>query len=155
MKVSEGGQVYAQRIIEEEARYGRLFNDGAPQAQGTGADPAAGSGADSDRGRAGRSRNRIWRISRAGHHPQPRPHLIEEFARALGIDRYVLYLAARTVPPEVAEQLARLTIEEREAAWARVHASDQRGRGGKESARPGARAKGAGARRQEGLRRGM
>ena len=53
-----------------------------------------------------------------GHHPNPRPHLIEEFARALGIDRYVLYLAARTVPPEVAEQLARLTIEEREAAWA-------------------------------------
>jgi transcriptional regulator with XRE-family HTH domain len=52
-----------------------------------------------------------------GHHPQPRPHLIEEFARALSIDRYVLYLAARTVPPEVAEQLARLTIEEREAAW--------------------------------------
>ena len=36
----------------------------------------------------------------------------------LGIDRYVLYMAARTVPPEVAEQLARLTIEEREAAWA-------------------------------------
>ena len=53
-----------------------------------------------------------------GHHPHPRPHLIEEFARALEIDRYVLYLAARTVPPEVAEQLARLTIEEREAAWA-------------------------------------
>jgi transcriptional regulator with XRE-family HTH domain len=53
-----------------------------------------------------------------GHHPHPKPHLIEEFARALGIDRYVLYLAARTVPPEVAEQLARLTIEEREAAWA-------------------------------------
>jgi len=52
-----------------------------------------------------------------GHHPQPRPHLIEEFAQALSIDRYVLYLAARTVPPEVAEQLARLTIEEREAAW--------------------------------------
>jgi len=53
----------------------------------------------------------------AGHHPQPRPHLIEEFARALSINRYVLYLAARTVPPEVAEQLARLTAEEREAAW--------------------------------------
>jgi transcriptional regulator with XRE-family HTH domain len=52
-----------------------------------------------------------------GHHPNPRPHLIEEFARVLGIDRYVLYMAARTVPPEVAEQLARLTIEEREAAW--------------------------------------
>ena len=52
-----------------------------------------------------------------GHHPNPRPHLIEEFARVLSIDRYVLYMAARTVPPEVAEQLARLTIEEREAAW--------------------------------------
>jgi transcriptional regulator with XRE-family HTH domain len=52
-----------------------------------------------------------------GHHPNPRPHLIEEFARVLNIDRYVLYMAARTVPPEVAEQLARLTIEEREAAW--------------------------------------
>jgi transcriptional regulator with XRE-family HTH domain len=52
-----------------------------------------------------------------GHHPQPRPHLIEEFARVLSIDRYVLYMAARTVPPEVAEQLSRLTIEEREAAW--------------------------------------
>jgi transcriptional regulator with XRE-family HTH domain len=52
-----------------------------------------------------------------GHHPHPRPHLIEEFARILSIDRYVLYLAARTVPPEVAEQLARLTVEDREAAW--------------------------------------
>lgn len=52
-----------------------------------------------------------------GHHPRPRPHLIEEFARALSIDRYVLYLAARTTPPEVAEQLARLTPEERRAAW--------------------------------------
>jgi transcriptional regulator with XRE-family HTH domain len=52
-----------------------------------------------------------------GHHPNPRPHLIEEFARVLGIDRYVLYMAARTVPPEVAEQLARLTEAEREAAW--------------------------------------
>ena len=38
-----------------------------------------------------------------GHHPNPRPHLIEEFARVLSIDRYVLYMAARTVPPEVAE----------------------------------------------------
>jgi transcriptional regulator with XRE-family HTH domain len=53
----------------------------------------------------------------AGHHPDPRPHLIEEFARALSINRYVLYLAARAVPPEVAEQLARLTPAEREAAW--------------------------------------
>jgi transcriptional regulator with XRE-family HTH domain len=30
-----------------------------------------------------------------GHHPNPRPHLIEQFARALEIDRDVLYLAAR------------------------------------------------------------
>ena len=52
-----------------------------------------------------------------GHHPHPRPHLIEQFARALELDRYVLYLAARMVPPEVAEQLARLTPEERGAAW--------------------------------------
>jgi hypothetical protein len=29
----------------------------------------------------------------------------------------VLYLAARQVPPEVAEQLRRLTPEERAAAW--------------------------------------
>jgi|HubBroStandDraft_1064217.scaffolds.fasta_scaffold316703_2 transcriptional regulator with XRE-family HTH domain len=71
----------------------------------------------------------------AGHHPQPRPHLIEEFARALHINRYVLYLAARTVPPEVAEQLARLTTEEREAAWgAFMHAikaaeDEKQGRG--------------------------
>jgi transcriptional regulator with XRE-family HTH domain len=52
-----------------------------------------------------------------GHHPHPRPHLIEEFARALKLDRDVLYLAARQVPPEVAEQLRRLTPEERAAAW--------------------------------------
>ncbi|HEX5324755.1 MAG TPA: helix-turn-helix transcriptional regulator [Capsulimonadaceae bacterium] len=52
-----------------------------------------------------------------GHHPHPRPHLIDEFARALELDRYVLYLAARTVPPEVAEELSRLTPEERRAAW--------------------------------------
>ena len=52
-----------------------------------------------------------------GHHPNPRPHLIEEFARALEIDRDVLYLAARQVPPEVAEELRRLTPEQRGAAW--------------------------------------
>lgn len=52
-----------------------------------------------------------------GHHPNPRPHLIEEFARALEIDRDVLYLAARQVPPEVAEELRRLTPEQRAAAW--------------------------------------
>ena len=42
---------------------------------------------------------------------------IEEFARVLEIDRDVLYLAARQVPPEVAEELRRLTPEERAAAW--------------------------------------
>lgn len=52
-----------------------------------------------------------------GHHPNPRPHLIEEFARVLEIDRDVLYLAARQVPPEVAEELRRLTPEQRAAAW--------------------------------------
>jgi transcriptional regulator with XRE-family HTH domain len=52
-----------------------------------------------------------------GHHPHPRPHLIEEFARVLSIDRYILYMAARVIPPEVADRLARLTIEEREVAW--------------------------------------
>ena len=52
-----------------------------------------------------------------GHHPNPRPHLIEQFARALEIDRDVLYLAARRVPPEVAEELRRLTPEQRARAW--------------------------------------
>jgi transcriptional regulator with XRE-family HTH domain len=52
-----------------------------------------------------------------GHHPHPRPHLIEEFARVLGIDRHVLYMAARTVPPEVGDRLARLTIVERQVSW--------------------------------------
>jgi transcriptional regulator with XRE-family HTH domain len=52
-----------------------------------------------------------------GHHPNPRPHLIEQFARALEIDRDVLYLAARQVPPEVAEELRRLTPEQRAKAW--------------------------------------
>ena len=35
----------------------------------------------------------------------------------LEIDRDVLYLAARQVPPEVAEELRRLTPEQRAAAW--------------------------------------
>jgi transcriptional regulator with XRE-family HTH domain len=52
-----------------------------------------------------------------GHHPHPRPHLIEQFAQALEIDRDVLYLAARQVPPEVAEELRRLTAEQRAKAW--------------------------------------
>ena len=52
-----------------------------------------------------------------GHHPHPRPHLIEQFAQALKTDRDVLYLAARQVPPEVADELRRLTLEERAAAW--------------------------------------
>jgi transcriptional regulator with XRE-family HTH domain len=52
-----------------------------------------------------------------GHHPNPRPHLIEQFAAALEIDRDVLYLAARQVPPEVAEELRRLTPEQRARAW--------------------------------------
>jgi len=47
----------------------------------------------------------------------PRPHLIEQFARVLNLNRDVLYLAAGIVPPEVAEELNRLTPEEREEAW--------------------------------------
>ena len=47
----------------------------------------------------------------------PRPYLIEQFASALELSRDVLYLAAGIVPPEVAEELNRLTPEEREAAW--------------------------------------
>jgi transcriptional regulator with XRE-family HTH domain len=47
----------------------------------------------------------------------PRPHLIEEFARVLELNRDLLYLAADIVPPEVAEELRRLTPEEREMAW--------------------------------------
>ena len=47
----------------------------------------------------------------------PRPCLIEQFARALELNRDVLYLAAGIVPPEVAEKLNRLTPEEREEAW--------------------------------------
>ncbi len=47
----------------------------------------------------------------------PRPPLIEQFARVLELDRDLLYLAARQVPPEVAEELGRLTSEERAAAW--------------------------------------
>jgi transcriptional regulator with XRE-family HTH domain len=50
----------------------------------------------------------------------PRPYLIEQFARALELNRDVLYLAAGIVPPEVAEDLNRLTPEEREEAWGRV-----------------------------------
>jgi transcriptional regulator with XRE-family HTH domain len=52
-----------------------------------------------------------------GHHPNPRPHLIEQFARALEIDRDVRYLVARQVPPEVAEELRRLMAEQRARAW--------------------------------------
>jgi transcriptional regulator with XRE-family HTH domain len=47
----------------------------------------------------------------------PRPYLIEQFARALQLNRDVLYLAAGIVPPEVAEELNRLTPAEREEAW--------------------------------------
>jgi transcriptional regulator with XRE-family HTH domain len=47
----------------------------------------------------------------------PRPHLIEECARVLELNRDLLYLAADIVPPEVAEELRRLTPEEREMAW--------------------------------------
>ena len=47
----------------------------------------------------------------------PRPNLIEQFARVLNLNRDVLYLAAGIVPPEVAEELNRLTPEEREEAW--------------------------------------
>ena len=47
----------------------------------------------------------------------PRPYLIEQFARALELNRDVLYLAAGIVPPEVAEELNRLTPAEREEAW--------------------------------------
>ena len=47
----------------------------------------------------------------------PRPPLFEEFARVLELNRDLLYLAADIVPPEVAEELRRLTPEEREMAW--------------------------------------
>jgi transcriptional regulator with XRE-family HTH domain len=46
-----------------------------------------------------------------------RPYLIDECARVLKLDRDLLYLAADIVPPEVAEELRRLTPEERELAW--------------------------------------
>jgi transcriptional regulator with XRE-family HTH domain len=66
----------------------------------------------------GRSINQAYLADiERGQHPNPRPHLIEEFARALELDRDVLYLAARQVPPEVADELRRLTPEERAAAW--------------------------------------
>ena len=77
-----------------------------------------------------------------GHHPQPRPHLIEEFAQALEIDRYVLYLAARTVPPEVAKQLARLTIAEREAAWGAFMRAIQAAEDEKKASEQGGKGKG-------------
>ncbi len=48
----------------------------------------------------------------------PRPHMIEQLAQVLKLNRDVLYLAAGIVPPEVAEELNRLTPEEREQAWA-------------------------------------
>ena len=48
----------------------------------------------------------------------PRAHMIEQFARVLKLNRDVLYLAAGIVPPEVADELNRLTPEEREQAWA-------------------------------------
>jgi transcriptional regulator with XRE-family HTH domain len=48
----------------------------------------------------------------------PRPQVIEQFARVLKLNRDVLYLAAGIVPPEVAEELNRLTPAEREEAWA-------------------------------------
>ena len=48
----------------------------------------------------------------------PRPHMIEQFAQVLKLNRDVLYLAAGIVPPEVADELNRLTPEEREQAWA-------------------------------------
>jgi transcriptional regulator with XRE-family HTH domain len=47
----------------------------------------------------------------------PRPYLVEEFARVLELNRDLLYLAADIVPPEVAEELRRLTPQEREMAW--------------------------------------
>jgi transcriptional regulator with XRE-family HTH domain len=47
----------------------------------------------------------------------PPPHVIEQLAKALELDRDLLYLAARQVPPEVAEELKRLTPEQRAAAW--------------------------------------
>ena len=47
----------------------------------------------------------------------PPPHVIEQLAQVLELDRDLLYLAARQVPPEVAEELKRLTPEQRTAAW--------------------------------------
>jgi transcriptional regulator with XRE-family HTH domain len=47
----------------------------------------------------------------------PPPHVIEQLARVLEVDRDLLYLAARQVPPDVAEELKRLTPEQRMAAW--------------------------------------
>jgi Helix-turn-helix domain len=47
----------------------------------------------------------------------PPPHVIEQLAVALELDRDLLYLAAGQIPPEVAEALNRLTPEQRTAAW--------------------------------------
>jgi transcriptional regulator with XRE-family HTH domain len=50
-------------------------------------------------------------------HSVPPAEVIEQLARVLKLDRDVLYLAARQLPPDVAEELKRLTPEQRAAAW--------------------------------------
>lgn len=80
----------------------------------------------------------------------PRPHVIEQFARVLELDRDLLYLAARQVPPEVAEELSRLTPQERTAAWRafrravmeddeerKARAAHEKGKGRRTAARKG------------------
>jgi transcriptional regulator with XRE-family HTH domain len=47
----------------------------------------------------------------------PRTTVIDQLAEVLKLNRDVLYLAAGIVPPEVAEELGRLTPEEQEQAW--------------------------------------
>lgn len=47
----------------------------------------------------------------------PPPHVIEQLAVALELDRDLLYLTVGRLPPEVAEALNRLTPEQRTAAW--------------------------------------
>jgi hypothetical protein len=47
----------------------------------------------------------------------PPTHVMEQLAAALELDRDLLYLAVRQVPPEVAQELERLTPEQRTAAW--------------------------------------
>jgi hypothetical protein len=47
----------------------------------------------------------------------PPPHVIEQLAVALELDRDRLYLAVRQLPPEVTEALKRLTPEQLAAAW--------------------------------------